>query len=122
MFKVSIIAIFAVLCGASVASAAISPLEVQTDIQVSKQASLDFGTIAITRRGADDGATHDAGDDRDRDRGKGGKGRGGADDGAGHASLHQPITLARRRVVVGVAEAAAARMTARSTVDILNSF
>ena len=38
------------------------------------------GTATIARRGADDGATHDVGDDRGRGRG----GRGNNPDGAGH--------------------------------------
>lgn len=44
------------------------------------------GVMVLARRGADDPATHDQFDDKGGNRpGKGGKGRGGLDDGPNHA-------------------------------------
>lgn len=50
----------------------------------SPEASTKVQVLILAKHGADDGANHDVGDDRGRRGKKGGKGRGGADDGPNH--------------------------------------
>ncbi|CAN5256023.1 hypothetical protein BH10PSE7_BH10PSE7_28660 [soil metagenome] len=64
-----------------------STSSVETSFVISQSANAAEGAIVLARHGADDGVTHDLGDDRGgRGKGgKGGKGRGGRDDGPVHA-------------------------------------
>lgn len=73
-----------VLAGASLPASATTTFNVPA---LSNSAASGAVTV-LARRGADDPAGHDVGDDKGGQRGKhetGGKGRGGHDDGANHS-------------------------------------